>query len=60
MLAQRLRRWANIKPTLVQRLIFAGMLRGTADNVHSVFIAENRNPASRCWVNVGPASQMVD
>ena len=26
MLAQRRRRWANINPTLVQRLVFAGLL----------------------------------
>ena len=25
MLAHRLRRWSNIKPTLVQRLVFAGI-----------------------------------
>ena len=29
MLAHRLRRWANISPTLDQRVIFAGLYAGT-------------------------------
>ena len=36
MLAHRLRRWANIKPTLFQRIVFAGLsslsIRGVCQN----------------------------
>ena len=31
MLVHRLRRWTNVKPTLIQRLVSAGLLSGTTD-----------------------------
>ena len=39
---------SNIKPALVQRLVFA------------VYTTSKKHKLSRCWFNVGPALQMVD
>ena len=47
-LVQRLRRWNNIKSTLIQRLVSAGGC-----------VAEQYNIEAH-WVIVGPASQTMD
>ena len=46
MLAQRRRRWTNIKPALGQRLVFAG----------KAAIPSKLKTPTRCFFNVGPLS----
>ena len=72
MMAQRRRRWANIKPTLAQRLMFSGIYPASTRRWPIVGLMlvqlDRRCPSSyhqrvneqytlsQCWYNVGPAS----
>ena len=50
-LVQRRRRWANIEPTLGERLVFAGPCTMCTPCKHETL--------SQCWIDVGSASQTV-
>ena len=59
MLAHRLRRWSSIKPTLVQRLVFAG-LRSIAAGLVSLTAGGDYKPTpTQCLLNFGPASSVL-
>ena len=55
MLAHRLRRWANIEPTLYERLVFAGNYQHSAERRDVPVVECDLNPPARVKV-----AQMVD
>ena len=54
MLAQRLRRWANIKPTLLQRIVFAGLSFLMLE--FDVLDGNLNELGIQCRFNIGPRS----
>ena len=59
MLAHRLRRGSNIKPALVQRLVFAGLRSIAAGLVMFTAGGDYKPTLTQCMLNVGAASPVL-
>ena len=56
MLGHRLRRWPNIKTTLVQGLVFIGFLkRRTSDTLNWAYVGSAWSERLRRWFDIEPA-----
>ena len=59
MLTHRLRRWPSIKPTLVQRLVFAGLRSIAAGLVVLTASGDYEPTPTQCLLHAGPASPVL-
>ena len=50
MLAQRLRRWPNIRTSLFQRVVFAGILASKVKNVVTAYLLEVEVSSYYIWL----------
>ena len=59
MLAHHLRRWPNIKPALVRRLVFDGLHSIAAVLVLLTAVGDYNPTPTQCLLNAGPALPVV-